>query len=143
MIATAVSPGFVSRSWCGPCLSVPLLGELESLVAIGAGDSEHVGRALRRRHLFEDFFRCDREAIEDFGGAVEHLKDMMAQRALYLARLSASRVEFDTAETRIAFGTDDVAFSHGRELCRRMVTVPRRLRFTSGGIALRVAIVLA
>jgi hypothetical protein len=57
---------------------------------------------------------------------------MMAQRAMNLARLSASRVEFDTAKTRIAFGTDHVAFSHGLQLCRRMVTVRRRVRFTKG-----------
>jgi hypothetical protein len=59
MIATAVSPGFVSRSWCGPCLSVPLLGELESL-----------GRYRRRVTANILAVRCDRDIYSKiFSGA--------------------------------------------------------------------------
>jgi hypothetical protein len=92
------------------------------------------------RNLFEQFFRCDCEAVGDFRRAVEDFKDMVAQGAVIFARMSGPRIELDAAKAGIAFGADDVAFSHGRRLCPTMVTVRRRTRFTKTRVLARVAI---
>src|SRR5215472_635832 len=90
-------------------------------------------------NLFEQFLRRDSEPVRDFGRAIEDLDDMVAQGAMKLARMSAPRVKLDAAEAGVAFGTDHVAFSHGRRLCPTMVTVPRRTRFTKTRMLARVA----
>jgi hypothetical protein len=60
--------------------------------------------------------RLNSEANGDFVGAVEKLKQMIANQAAKLASLARSRCQFDSAVARLAFGTGDVGLSHGQNL---------------------------
>src|SRR6201999_4196788 len=66
-----------------------------------------------RERLFEYLLRRDGQAVGDVGRAVGDFEQMVAQRAAMLARATGPRLKLDTAEARIAFGTDDVALFHG------------------------------
>jgi hypothetical protein len=75
---------------------------------------------LRRRAgrgngvLFEQFFWRDGQPIGDLGRAIEDFQNVIAERTVKLARGSVPRGQFDPAEAGVAFGADDVAFSHAR-----------------------------
>src|ERR1700744_941901 len=76
--------------------------------------------------LFEQLLWRYRDAVGDVGRAVGNFQQLVTQRTAKLARLARPRRQFDAAETGMAFRTDDVAFSHGAELCPMTVTVRRR-----------------
>jgi hypothetical protein len=66
--------------------------------------------------LFEQFFRRDGQPIGDLGRAIEDFQNVIAERTVKLARGSVPRGQFDPAEAGVAFGADDVAFSHARSM---------------------------
>src|SRR5215469_13171282 len=75
--------------------------------------------------LVEQLFRRDGEAIDDLGRAVGHFQHAVAKRAAELTRISLAGGELDPADAGLAFGTDDIAFSHGaimRDLVNRSTT---------------------
>jgi len=84
------------------------------------------GLACGRAHAsVEQLFRCNGEAIDDLGRAVGDFQHAIAERAAELARMSLARVQLDPANAGLAFGADDVAFSHSaimRELVNRSKT---------------------
>jgi hypothetical protein len=77
---------------------------------------------LRQRQnprLFEQFLGRDREAVGDLGGAVEDFQNVIAERTVKFACGSVPRGQFDPAKAGVAFGADDVAFSHAGHYARR------------------------
>lgn len=75
-------------------------------------DRARPGRACDER-LIEQLFRSHGQAINDVGRTIGHFKHTVAKRAAEFARLSLARVQLDAADAGLAFGADDVAFSHG------------------------------
>jgi len=71
-----------------------------------------IGQAAESARLFEQFFGRDGEAVGDLGGTVEEFQNVMAERTVKFARGSMPRGQFDPAKAGVAFGADDVAFSH-------------------------------
>jgi hypothetical protein len=66
--------------------------------------------------LFERLFRLHRETDGDFGRAVEHLNQVIAEQASELALRSRLGDQFDPAIAGPAFGTDDIGFLHGQTI---------------------------
>jgi hypothetical protein len=65
-----------------------------------------------QRPSFEQFFGRNCETVRDLGRAIEDFQDVIAERAVKFARGSVPRGQFDPAKASIAFGADDIAFSH-------------------------------
>jgi len=95
-----------------------------------SGFSENAALRLKRKRsaavrpgrreagLFEQLFRCNRDAIGDLRGAVEDLQHLLAERAAKLARRAAPRRKLDAPETGVALRADDIASSHARIMHR-------------------------
>jgi hypothetical protein len=102
------------QNWEKP-RQIPLLLHNNDVPEFISGVVAQTARKWRKRRvLFEQFFRRDGQPIGDLGRAIEDFQNVIAERTVKLARGSVPRGQFDPAEAGVAFGADDVAFSHAR-----------------------------